>query len=97
MVEDGPNNPGMELKLEWLEQVEFSKSQFKSLRIVRKFWLGSSELASCEEEGGEPCWSEDCQATVAGEKDSILMGGDSCENVEVFAVMNLQIDGVLKT
>ena len=25
MVEDGPNNPGMELKLEWLEQVEFFK------------------------------------------------------------------------
>ena len=22
MAEDGPNNPGMELKLEWLEQVD---------------------------------------------------------------------------
>ena len=31
MVEDGPNNPGMELKLEWLEQVTIFDLQIKSL------------------------------------------------------------------
>ena len=37
MVEDGPNNPGMELKLEWLEQVEIYlnlKSKFEDCEEV---------------------------------------------------------------
>ena len=44
MAEDGPNNPGMELQLEWLEQVgPLYISLLGSWKII--IWFGMSPLS----------------------------------------------------
>ena len=43
MVEDGPNNPGMELKLEWLEQVTIFYLQIKMAFINKTGIIGIIE------------------------------------------------------
>ena len=43
MAEDGPNNPGMDLQLEWLEQVDPLYISFGSFKVI--LCLGMDRLS----------------------------------------------------